>query len=300
MLIRPLAVALLIAWGQAAPKPVPREGLSWLYPGDVGLERDPRVLFVEDFESEPKTAGWMKPEGWFAGVKFEPGSEMELTDQVPAAGGKRCLQYNLKTGKKSAGGMFRLLKPSECVYLRYYRMFEKAWEWPKGYGPHDTGLYAFSGEFKAPTDTELHVLVDFTMGADTLVGVGSPRQQVKEWEAFIKKNVGTNPVVGSALPWNRAKPDKIEPMKWHCVEVMVKLSKPGQKDGAIKLWVNGKLVSEGDGLPLRDADHADLMLNLLFVGAYFHPGSPKDQSHWIDQVVAATEYIGPIHPTATK
>ena len=36
---------------------------------------------------------------------------MEITDKVPAAGGKRCLQYNLKAGQKSSGGLFRLLKP---------------------------------------------------------------------------------------------------------------------------------------------------------------------------------------------
>src|SRR5438105_11533126 len=32
-------------------KPVPSEGLAALYPGDEGLERDPRVLFVENFET---------------------------------------------------------------------------------------------------------------------------------------------------------------------------------------------------------------------------------------------------------
>lgn len=34
-----------------AAAPVPPEGLASLYPGDEGLERDPRVLFVEDFET---------------------------------------------------------------------------------------------------------------------------------------------------------------------------------------------------------------------------------------------------------
>src|SRR5438552_13891069 len=34
-----------------AAKPVPADGLATLYPGDQGLERDPRVLFVENFET---------------------------------------------------------------------------------------------------------------------------------------------------------------------------------------------------------------------------------------------------------
>jgi len=301
-----LVASLLLAafspgagWTQDAP-PVPKEGLAALYPGDAGLDRDPRVLFVEDFETAPKTVGWMQPDGWFAGVKFEPGSGMEVTDQVPAAGGKRCLQYNLKAGQKSSGGMFRLLKPGERVHLRYYRKFEKAWDWPKGYGPHDTGLYGYAGDFKAPTDTEIHVLLDFTQNADTFVGIGTPRQQVKDWSPILKKTVGTHAGSGTGLAWNRARPDKIEPGKWHCVEMMVQLSRPGQSDGAIRLWVNGKLVSEADALPLRDADHADLKLNLLLLAPYFHPGSPRDQTHWVDQVVAATDYIGPIHPVSGK
>src|SRR6266508_2446807 len=145
-------VWILIPWGTGGwaqgERPMPRDGLAALYPGDEGMERDPRVLFMDDFEGTPRIAGWMKPGGWFDGVKFGPGLGMEITDRVPSAGGKRCLQYNLKSGKKSSGGMFRLFKPRECVYLRYYRMFEKTWDWPKGYGPHDSGLYGYLGEFK--------------------------------------------------------------------------------------------------------------------------------------------------------
>jgi len=220
---------------------------------------------------------------------------MELTDRVPPAGGKRCLQYNLKAGQKNSGGMFRVLPPSERIYVRYYRMFEKEWSWPQGYGPHDSGVYGFVGDFKAPTDTELHVLLDFTQSADTFAGIGTPRQETKDWSKLIRGlNIGTNPVVSSGLPWNREKPEKIEPMKWHCVEYMVKLSSPGKNDGAVKLWVNGKLVSDAEGLPLRDAAHPELRLNLFFIGPYFHPGSPKDQIHWVDQIVVAGSYIGPV------
>jgi hypothetical protein len=288
-----LLLASLQIFAQA-DKPVPKEGLSALYPGDEGMERDPRVLFTENFESDPKTVSWMKPGGWFDGVKFGPGLGMEITDKVPAAGGRRCLQYNLKAGQKSSGGMFHVLKPSDCIHIRYYRMFEKEWAWPQGYGPHDTGLYGYVGDFKAPTDTEIHVLMDFTQNADSFVGIGTPRQEMKDWNGFLRKNVAPDLAAGAGLPWNKAKPDKIEPLKWHCVEYRVKLSAPGKRDGEVKLWINGKLVSEAEGLPLRDAAHSDLLLNLFLLGPYFHPGSPKDQTHWADQVVVATAYIGPL------
>src|SRR5262249_45163738 len=37
---------------EASVKPAPKEGLAGLYPGDAGIERDPRVIFVESFEHD--------------------------------------------------------------------------------------------------------------------------------------------------------------------------------------------------------------------------------------------------------
>ena len=48
---------------------------------------------------------------------------------VPAAAGKRCLQINQKNGQKSAAGIFHRVKPSETVYIRYYRMRRLILEW---------------------------------------------------------------------------------------------------------------------------------------------------------------------------
>ncbi len=269
------------------------EGLAAKVPGDVGLKSDPAVLLVEDFESDPKTVSWMKPDGWFDAVSFAPGAGMELTEKV-AAGGKRSLQYNLKKGKQSSGGMFHKIKPSPTLHYRYYRMFEKGWEWPKGYGPHDVGIYGWKGEFPGPSNADLCFLADFWMTGDTVVRINTPRQKVDP-NRWMKENAGAPaPPGGHGLPWNRSKPDPIVPGQWHCVEVMAKVSSPGKSDGAAKLWVNGKLVSDVSGLPLRDEDHADMLFTLFFVGPYFHPGSPKDQVHWIDQIVVATEYIGPV------
>ncbi len=268
-------------------------GLAARYPGDVGIGKDPAVLMAEDFEMSPPVVQWMKPGGWFEPT-FGPGLGMELTDHVPAAGGKRCLQFNLRQGKQGSGSMFYLFKPSDTVYMRYYRMFEKDWQWPKGYGPHDAMI--FGGKWTAPTKNDFSIYADFWMSADTVVRVATANQKLgyDGWGAYLRQKYGPSPVGAQAFPWNRSKPEKIEPMKWHCVEVMVKLSTPGKDDGIVKLWVNGKLVSEYTDVPLRDAGHPDLLMNMFFLGPYFHPGSGKDQTHWADQIVVATSYIGPI------
>ena len=273
-------------------------GLAAKYPGDVGLETDPAVLIFEGFEDTPKTVGWMQEGGWFGGTGFTPETGQFLTDKDPAAG-KKCVEFHLKKGQKSAApGMFHKIPPQETVYIRTYRKFEEGWEWPQGYGPHDLGIHGYLGEFTAPTDSDLHILLDFWMTGDTILRVGTPKQEMKDWNSFVRQNYGPIPVGADGFPWNIAKPDKIVPGKWHCSELMVKLSSPGKRDGIVRLWVNGKLCTNFTDVPLRDAQHADLKLSLLLYSHYFHPGSPKDQVHWADQLVVATEYIGPVAPPA--
>lgn len=237
------------------------------------------ILLKEDFEQTPKLVGWMKKGGWFGG---KVGQGLEVTESVPAVSGKRCLQQNLKKGEKSSGGLFRLFKPSKCIYIRYYRMFEKDWEWPIGYGPHDCGVYAYEGASlrSGPTSADLFVLIDFTQRADTILrlgGVGKTKEIIK----------------AAGYPrWNISKPDKIEPMKWHCVETMLRVASPDKNDGVVKLWVNGKLVTEHTAVPLRSHEYPHLPFKLFLLSSYFHPTSPKDQKHWIDDLIISTEYVG--------
>ncbi|KPJ56332.1 MAG: hypothetical protein AMS16_02585 [Planctomycetes bacterium DG_58] len=237
------------------------------------------ILLKEDFEETPKVLKWMERGGWF-GTQVGPGKGLEITDKV-AISGKRCLQFNLKKGKKSSGGLMHFFKPSRRVYIRYYRMFEKEWEWPKGNGPHDSGVYAFRGARLngGPSSADFYTLLDFTRQADTIL-----RISCGDREAWVRKT--------RCPRYNRSKPDKIEPLKWHCVEMMLKMASPDTDDGEIRLWVNGKLVTEHVGIPLRSAREPDLPLKLFFISGYFHPGSPKDQTHWIDDLVISTEYIG--------
>ena len=96
------------------------------------------------------------------------------------------------------------------------------------------------------------------------------------------------------MPWNVSEPELIEPRKWHCVEVQIRLSSAGISDGVLRMWVNGKLVTDYSDVPMRAEGKEYVKLNKVFLGPYFHPGSPKDQAHWVDQIVVARSYIGPV------
>lgn len=291
-------VLCLIAGGsalvQADEIPEGHEGIAGRYPGDVGIAADPAVILVEDFEDELTMVPWMEDDGWF-GMKL--GDKIRLSETMPVAG-SGCLEFDLPEGKRnSGGGMFHKIDPTETVYYRYYRRFEEAWAWPDGYGPHDAMV--FGGRFESPTHTDLNVYCDFWRGGHTVMRFRSRLNEDLEgihnqwldetWEIF-----GKPPVGGGAIAWNVARPDPIAPGEWHCCEFMVRLSTPGKADGTLRLWVNGKLVTNLEDVELRMEGRGDVKVWLVFLAPYFHPGSPKDQRHWADQIVIAREYIGPV------
>jgi hypothetical protein len=85
-------------------------------------------------------------------------------------------------------------------------------------------------------------------------------------------------------------------------------SAPGAKDGEARLWIDGVLVSEMKGLILRDPAHMAIKWDHWLLGPRYGPralrsqeeGPAHDQKNWIDGIVLAKEYIGPMAPVAAK
>lgn len=80
-------------------------GLAARYPGDVGIEHDPAVLFVESFESgslEELGKRWNN-------VSNKDGKVMAFSDEVPpGSSGKRSLQLTATLGENSGGHLSML------------------------------------------------------------------------------------------------------------------------------------------------------------------------------------------------
>lgn len=91
--------------------------------------------------------------------------------------------------------------------------------------------------------------------------------------------------------------------RWACVETHVKLNTPGQKDGVMRLWLDGLLQCDRKGLDWRGV-YKDHGINAIFLEAYWNKGSPVEQSRWFDDFVASTQPIGPAfispHPVLRK
>jgi len=247
------------------------------------------ILLHEGFEKDLVIVPWMQEGGWFGSTL---GDGKAITTDT-SADGARCLEITTEEGTKGPLGFFHKVTPTEVMYVRYYRMFEKDWQWwERGYGPHDTEIYG--GAFQNPTTKDIGIYTDFWRTGVTILRVGMPLQKGLPG---VRDQIGERfgkPTPGNGLPWNVSEPARIVPGKWFWVETMAKLNTPGRKDAAVKLWVNGKLVTDIDGLVLRDAEHGDIRLDMWFLGPYNHPGVPKTQKSYIDAIVISTEPIGPL------
>jgi hypothetical protein len=81
--------------------------------------------------------------------------------------------------------------------------------------------------------------------------------------------------------------------RWICYEFMVKANTPGQRDGRIAFWIDGRLAADFPNLRLRDVP--TLKANIISLGLYTMNGAIKGPcTMWFDDAVAATSYIGPV------
>ena len=78
---------------------------------------------------------------------------------------------------------------------------------------------------------------------------------------------------------------------WHCYEFMVKANTPGLRDGRIAAWIDGNLVADFPNLRLRDVNTLKMNEFSISMHAYH---CANDTHKWVDNVVVATSYIGPL------
>lgn len=93
---------------------------------------------------------------------------------------------------------------------------------------------------------------------------------------------------------------KFQRGRWYAVEYQVRLNTPGQKDGSVKLWVDGTLVASKEGVNIRGTGGSEVKLNRVRIGGWYSNGangnSCKNPSQastmFIDDVAMSDDYIG--------
>jgi len=284
-------------------------GIAAKYPGDVGIEKDPAVILYDGFEECAKTADVHKK--WNFVLHDESITIAEEAANVNH--GKKAVEFTLP--HQQAGhsiALYNVIKEErDVLFLRFYSKFEKGYE---GRGSsHNGGVIAahyFPGGQATPgkrADGQNKFLAGYETERGRAKSPGPlniycyhPEQR----SLFGDHIYPTGTIVPSSElpnpfgPQFVSRPDFIPELdRWYCYEYMLKANTPGQRDGRIACWVDGKVIADFPNFRFRDVE--TLKIDLFGVSLFMRPNSIRSNKKWYDDVVAATSYIGPI-AEATK
>ncbi len=229
-----------------ASLPEGNTGIAAKYPGDVGIENDPDVVFAATFEGsvDDICSRWES----VAGKSLMSKS----TDVPPGSGGKESLLLTRVAGATDypgGGAFYRRLKNEEGGYgydhlfFRFYMKFSKDHDPIHHYGG------GFCG-FNPPTS--------WPQGGAGVRPEGDKRwtTQVEpgnfsRWHAYTYwQHMGGSPPqgqtwgntfeVGVPLP-------AVPKEQWICLELMVKMNDIGDTNGEQAYWFDGRLNRDAEG-----------------------------------------------------
>jgi len=291
-------------------------GLAEKYPGDVGIESDPNVVFVENFE-----------EGSLAGVlsRWESVQKSDImslvTDTPPLSSGSHSILLAHVEGEDSGYLYRRLLPGYDQLYLRFYVKF--------GTDCHSIHHFVHMGGYNPSTSWPQGGAGSRPVGNERFTTGVEPMGSTWRWDFYSYwMEMRGNPNPGTYWGNDFINDDNLTAVKgeWVCVELMMKMNYPTtERNGEQAIWINGQLWQEngqitshlGEGFPkgywVWDSWHPDpssapfegyrwrsveaLKLNFLWMLAYITTST--DPGHinkvWFDDIVVAKEYIGPIY-----
>jgi hypothetical protein len=321
-------------------------GLAALYPGDDGIQDDPKVVFFENFEVG--NLQQIKDKWGYA----KDGGVLSLVEEGPEGSvGSTALQMASTVNKHTGGELYKTFPGSkwEQIYLRFYVKFEKG----HGFLHHFVALRGFKNPAKAPSGNAGNKSEDYfsvtldcysvnknyvpakTYAPPGVWGFYPYWPEMRSWQTEEGVPDGrSSPYYGNfIMPRD---PVAIERDRWICLEFMIKLNTaPDVRDGELALWVDGELVyhmapGTVEGYWIRDQwrndpdnpksqpfegflwrNDMDVFINVLRLQHYVSEDSfsstlnylTKDPTYplnfrqaivWFDNIVMATDYIGPI------
>lgn len=270
-------------------------GIAQGFVGDKDISTHPDVVFTTGFESPIWLTEWSE---------YSPSSHAEtVTDDkagqfVPLQG--RALRVRLVKGSNSGLDLRYLLggngkaEPEE-IYFRYYLRFGNDWNPYRDGGkmPGIAGTYGKAGWGMRKSDGYNGWTVRGSFAkrpADATNVAGLTTLGSYAYHADMKDSSG------DPWAWNDGVSGVVENNRWYAIEQYVKLNTPGETNGIFRAWVDGHQVFEKTNIRFRHVP--SLKIETIWFNVY-HGGvapAPKDMSLYIDNVVIARSYIGPMKP----
>jgi hypothetical protein len=283
-----------------------QSGLAARYPGDVGIEQDPAVVFVENFEESTVLAVQNR---W---TDILNGAAMLFSSDVPSGspGSHSLVIPSVGGGVNNGGHLYRQLTPGvdDTLYLRYYikyptnSNYSHQGIWMGGHNPPVSWPDPQAGTKPVGNDR-------FSAAAEQLHG----SNVFDHYDYWMNMHLSLDGSYWGNRLLNNPAVTGVEG-QWMCVEQMVKLNNPVTAfNGEHAFWLNGVKVSHlGQGFPngtwvggnftqgagtpfegFRWRSDPALNLNWIWLQNY-SPDDPSgvNASMKFDHVVAAKSYIG--------
>lgn len=298
-------------------------GVAATYLGDCGIEKDKRVLFSESFNSPSLTDVTKRWES----IKGK--NIMSFSSDVPfGSGDNKSLLMTHVGGQGTGGHLYRRLLPGhKQVFARFYVKFDPACAQIHHFGTHLGGFnpstpWPQGGAGERPDGNKR-----FTTGVE-------PFGWRWQWD-FYTYWQGMH-IHGDGNYWGTpflsgTQGPLVKRGRWICVEMMIKVNEPvSESNGEQAFWIDGKLVRRdgqivshiGKGFPqgrwaggwwqpdsesktaftgFRWRSTEELAVNYVWAYLYITK-SPRNHVSkvWFDNIVIATEYIGPLSPVPDK
>ena len=276
-------------------------GIASKYPEDLGIENDEAVLFADNFE-QGDFRKWDENQAEGDLTRSAVTTEAHL-----AFHGTHACRMTATRGRDNGGGLIKWLgKGHDEVHARFYVKFAH----DAGYTHHFVHLNgsperwgSFGKAGRRPKGDDF-----FSTGIEPWFDWGQNAPPGKWMFYTYWPEMKGSP--GGKYWGNGFHPtsDVIPRGVWICMEIRVRMNTPGKADGEQSVWQNGQLTGHFTAIKWRTTD--SLQANVFWLMNYVtekafryteqHAGRHKmevnTQTHSVcfDQVVVATEYIGPI------
>jgi hypothetical protein len=279
--------------------PLPENlGLAARYPDDQGVRTDMAVVLADDVET---STGATLLDRWDNAW----GRVLITRDPAHVHAGGQALEFS--TQPPGGAGVSKYLSSGfDRLFLRYYIKYDEVFP-----GAHHVGGVLGArppGERPAPPGIKpdgtnrFDVMLDHwsfdpkVPAPGYLVAYVYHMDQQHQWGEQFYPSGMTQPGVNAARRFFGSsfapRPNFLPARdRWYCYELMVQANTPGQRDGRIAFWVDGGLAADFPNLRFRSVE--SLKLNRADFGLH-ESRTGTVRRVWIDDVVGASTYIGPM------
>ncbi len=289
------------------PLPAGNSGIASRYPGDAGIGADENVIFADDFESyggAVDLAGKWN-EAYHAGnlrIASEPGNFFD---------GEKGLEFKVpQTSNEVSNEVVKHISPEQdSLFLRYYGKYDSTFNVE---GSSHNGCTMSSSYWSGPgsgpgirADGFNKYFVSYEAGRFE-TGIANPGQLNIYIYYPAQRDIWGDHFypTGRIIPFDQkpgdfgpqfvARPDIVPELgRWYCYELMVKANTPGKRNGRIATWLDGKLIADFQNLELRATN--SLKIDRISIDLHVKNNTLAEARKWIDNVVVAKSYIGPMY-----